>query len=547
MSKKDKKNKNNQYGLDHYKRDYKEDFVEHEGQKSLDDYNYDDYGNYDNQDNFDSYDNLNDYGNFYNSDDSGRDDSDFAQKMYEDYVEQHDKETAKSNYISFIMAFTVVVVLSIGCFVIEIRINNFNDKFAFYNELNDSYNEFVKYQYVDLERTKKTSYPSLIESFPETKNYEKFCLPCSSIHNDIEGIFKNKFIKRKIESIKNIPLSETTLYVELSEKVSDLIDNYKKPVYTPASEILKNPSITDIEKTLNIFRSWLWASLYYSLQNNSKVALLLAYAPILACQDIEANSADGAAINTDIIDVQIDACKQLLYLANYTDIDIETSRKISKNFINVINAEPSFTRKVDNYIRCDNNFYQFLVNKNNAFAKYVSNSKEFKELSKLLFDGAKQQIIDIENTGDYSKFYNWQNDFNNKLQKVRSYPKDSDELFKQQEMIMVQKAFENSFVNYFNYYCLNLEKLAIMNGTAIALAFKALDSEDKNHRRRINEFILNKWLGISIPKDPLSRKSYSFVGYQGYSLVGSPVKNDHYKGQYIKGKYLPLLLKRRNF
>lgn len=330
MSKKDKKNKNNQYGLDHYKRDYKEDFVEHEGQKSLDDYNYDDYGNYDNQDNFDSYDNLNDYGNFYNSDDSGRDNSDFAQKMYEDYVEQHDKETAKSNYISFIMAFTVVVVLSIGCFVIEIRINNFNDKFAFYNELNDSYNEFVKYQYVDLERTKKTSYPSLIESFPETKNYEKFCLPCSSIHNDIEGIFKNKFIKRKIESIKNIPLSETTLYVELSEKVSDLIDNYKKPVYTPASEILKNPSITDIEKTLNIFRSWLWASLYYSLQNNSKVALLLAYAPILACQDIEANSADGAAINTDIIDVQIDACKQLLYLANYTDIDIETSRKISK-------------------------------------------------------------------------------------------------------------------------------------------------------------------------------------------------------------------------
>ena len=170
MSKKNKKNKNNQYnqyGLDHYKRDYKEDFVKHEGQKSLDDYNYDDYGNYDNQDNYDSYDNLNDYGNFYNSDDSGRDDSDFAQKMYEDYVEQHDKETAKSNYISFFMAFTVVVVLSIACFVIEIRINNFNDKFAFYNELNDSYNEFVKYQFVDLERTKKTSYPSLIESFPE--------------------------------------------------------------------------------------------------------------------------------------------------------------------------------------------------------------------------------------------------------------------------------------------------------------------------------------------------------------------------------------------
>ena len=292
-----------------------------------------------------------------NIDDQG----DFAQKMYEEYAGPLIKEREERKKTLSGTGFIALIIVTVLITIAQKSFKDFEEKYSYYNELNDSYNEFAKYLNVDLERTKETSYPYLIENFPETKNYEKYCLPCCSIFNEIEDVFKNKInIKRKLEYIKNIPLSETSLYIELAEKTNELIDKYKKPVYPPASEILSKPSVTDLEKTMDIFRSWLWASLYYSSQNNSKVALLLAYAPILACQDIEANSADGAAIDKNIIDIQIDACKQLLYLANFTDIDVEICKKISKNFIEVISAEPSFTRKVDNYIRCHKNIYLFL-------------------------------------------------------------------------------------------------------------------------------------------------------------------------------------------
>ena len=169
-------------------------------------------------------------------------------------------------------------------------------------------------------------------------------------------------------------------------------------------------------------------------------------------------------------------------------------------------------------------------------------------MSTLLFEGAKQEIIDVEKTGDFSKFNQWQNDITNKLQKIRAYSKDSNELFKIEEQIICQKAFSNSITNYFYYYCLNLEKIAIMRGTAVALGFKAFDSEDKRFRRHVSESILNKWLGTTIPIDPLARRPYNFVGYRNYGFVGCPVKNDYYEGQYIKGKKcLPLLLKRRDY
>ena len=474
--------------------------------------------------------------------------SNFVQELYEDYVTPQTKEREKRKFILLGIISVVIIIVFILIIDAQNRIKDFEEKYSYYNELNDSYNEFAKYGFVDLERTKETSYPYLIENFPETINYEKYCLPCCSIFNEIEDVFKNKNnIKRKIEYIKNIPLSKTSLYIELAEKTNELIDKYKRPVYPPASEILNKPSVTDLEKSMDIFRSWLWASLYYSSQNNSKVALLLAYAPILACQDIEANSADGAAIDTNIIEIQIDACKQLLYLVNFTDIDVEICKKISKNFIEVISAEPSFTRKVDNYIRCYKNIYQFLEKKNNAFAKYVSNSKRFKELNTLLFEGAPTKILAIATTGNFSKFNEWQNDITNELQKIKAYPHESSELFKVQEQIFCQKAFSDSYVNYFYYYCLNLEKLAILRGTAIALGFKAFNSEVNKYRRPVSEYTLNKWLEANIPIDPLSRRHYNFVGYQRYDFVGSPVNIAYYKEQYIKGKYLPLLLKNKNY
>ena len=537
-----KKTKKTNHALESYK-------------QNIDNYygNPNDYGNTysDEPNNFgNSYNDIqNNYNDSYNSDDyssnyNNDDHSDFAEDMYKSYVKEHPK---KRSYFSTI----ILILLTFSVLIGQITFLIYKYRLSFYNELNDSNIKLIQYKYDDLERTQTTAFPYLIEKFPETKNYSKFCLPCTSIFPELKDVFNTKLTKREIENIKNIPLDDTDLYKRLADKTEDLINKYKEPIYLSAFDILQKPSVTDLNQTYNILRSWLWTSLYYSYQGKKREALLLAYAPILVCQDIEVNSADGADINIDLMEVQLDACKQLLYLANYTETDGDLCKKISKNFIKILSVEPSFTRKIENRMRCDKNFFAVMGKKGNAFAKYINNSKKYKELYEMLYEGAIEQTKEIEKTGNFQKFYLWQKDITNKFQEPdssnsnksnKSSKKNTDIFFWNMESTMSIKAFSNSIKNFYFYYCLNLERISIMQGTAVALGLKAYELK-VDSRTTIETDTLGNWLGINIPLDPISRSSYVFYVNSKFEFTAASFKNNYYNSYYLKGEiYLPLLL-----
>ena len=494
------------------------------------------------------------YGNIY------EDDPRQSSEYYKTSVLK--RERAKNTILHILLALVLCGLggyglhLSNSASKIKNTVEEFEKRYSDYNKVNDSYKEYVKYLFEDLERTKTTIYPDLIQSLPETKNYSKYCLPCSVMYPELKDVFNVRAAKRRIENIKNIPLSETNLYIELASKVKDSIDNYKDPKYVSAFDILQKPSITDLDQSLNIFRSWLWASMYYISQEKPQEALLLAYAPILACQDIEANSADGAAINTDLLELQIDTCNQLLYLANYSKIDTELGKKISINFFKILKSEPSFTRKVENNMRCENNFYKYLKKHNNAFAIYVHNSKTYKDWYEKLYNGAIKNIKEVEDTGDYSKFSSWQKEIINeiKTQKQENLTSefDSNQYLNEMEITMCRKAFSNSLLDYFSYFCLYQEKKAIMTGTAVAIAYKVFQ-EEKN-REPFSVYELKEWLGIDeIPNDPLYRKPYSFStdyyssSYPRYLFTAFSLNNSYYKGVFIKETLIKFLVNKSKF
>ena len=478
-------------------------------------------------------------------------------------TENNHKEKKSSNSIATIIILVAILgvfvigAIIVSCFVADSKrtVKEFEEKYSSYNEIIDSYNDFVKYLYVDLERTATTTFPVLIEDFPETKDFSKYCLPCTPIYQNLEDVFDENITRRKLYNISRIPLSETDLYLNLASKTVELIDNYKEPNYLPASEILTLPSITDFDLCIKILRSWLWASQYYAFQKRNNEALLLAYAPILVCHDIEANSADGAAMNTEMLKVQIEACEQLIYLANFTKIDSDLYKKISINFIRIVNSEPSFVRKVDNYLRCRKNYYSFMEKENNAFAKFVYNSKTYKDWSNKFFNGAREQITKIEENGNFSKFYIWQKDFNSLIKepipiqnnnKRKKFEIDPYKRFNEFELIMCRKAFSYGYIDYFYYYCMNLEKIVIMKGTAVALAISAYEA-DKNVFP-LTDKDLNSWLGIDIPLDPITRNPYVFdSGHhstyfsnhrKNYLFTASSIHSGYYKCTYLKDSLL---------
>ena len=125
--------------------------------------------------------------------------------------------------------------------------------------------------------------------------------------------------------------------------------------------------------------------------------------------------------------------------------------------------------------------------------------------------------------------------------------KDEEELegisiiFKEQELTLTRKALNHQVPYFGYYYFIYLEKIAIMKGTAVALAFKAYMAEKSI--KPFTESELNTWLGIYIPKDPLSRRAYRFHPSfnSKYLLEGSTIKNTYYSPVYIE-KNLPLLV-----
>ncbi len=505
---------------------------------------------------------MEDNNEFYNDNSQENVDYDYGyNESNENYEKEYKKEKPSNSTTTIVVLIVLLGVFATGAFILSSivtdskrTIKDFEEKYSNYNDINDSYKEFVKYLFVDLERTATTTFPVLIKDLPETKDYSKYCLPCTSIYPDLQNVFFENLTKRKLENISHIPLSETDLYLNLASKTNELIDNYNGQKYLPASEILKLPSITDLDLCNKILRSWLWASMYYASQNKNEEALLLAYAPILVCQDIEANSADGASMNTEMQKVQIEACEQLIYLANFSRIDSKLSKKISINFIKVINSEPSFVRKLDNYLRCSKNFYSFLEKENNAFAKFVHNSNTYKDWYNKLYNGAREQITEIEKTGNFSKFYLWQKDFNSLIEeaepiqnnKNKNIELDPYKRFNEFELTMCRKAFSKDYTDYFYYYCRNLEKIAIMKGTAVALAFSAYETE--KNLLPLNEGDLNNWLGIDIPFDPLTRRPYVFYSKKrsdmpsayrlnrrcDYLFSASSFPNAYYKCTYLK-------------
>ncbi len=477
--------------------------------------------------------NRNHYENTYEDDSNN-----FADEMYKSYIRKNPK---KRSYFSTIILTLLTFSVLIGQITLLIYRFNLNT----YNELNDSYIKLFQYKYIDLERTETTSYPKLIKIFPETKNFKEYSLPCSIIHPELKDVFNTKLIKRKLEDIKNLPLEKTDLYINLANKINDSIDDYRDPVYPSAFDILQKPSVTNLKQTFDILNSWLWASLYYTSQNMNKEALLLAYAPILVCQDIETNSADGADINIDMIEVQIAACKQLLYLANYAEIDEDLCQKIYKNFNRIVNLEPSFTRKIENRMRCDNNFFSIMEKKGNAFAKYINNSKIYKDMYNILYNGAIEQTKEIELTGNYSKFYTWQKEILTKFQIPTSNKKDSSKDVSNIEATICKKAFSHSVIDFFDYYCLNIEKITIMKGTALALGIKA-NKLKRDKKALTNNMPVNKiYQGTDIPKDSSSRIKYDVISEgKKVKFYTSIIKNQYYNCIFIKDyDYFPLFLK----
>lgn len=63
--------------------------------------------------------------------------------------------------------------------------------------------------------------------------------------------------------------------------------------------------------------------------------------------------------------IQIEACYQLLFLTNYIETNDILCKTISKHLMHIINDEPSSTRKIENCMRRDNNFYSFLEKQGN--------------------------------------------------------------------------------------------------------------------------------------------------------------------------------------
>ena len=462
------------------------------------------------------------------------------------------KPLKNSNLIAiiYIVILGFLTFMAISITTLNKTTQFFEEEYTKYNEINDSYNDFLKYSHLDLERTATTTYPVLIKDFPETQNFAKYCLPCTPIFQSLEIIFYEKMTERKKKNASHIPLQETDLYLNLASKTNDLIDNYQVPVYPSAFDILQKPSVTDYKLSMRILKSWLWASMYYASQNKTSEALLLAYAPLLVCQDIETNTADGADMDTKKSQVQIEACEQLLYLINYFKIDSNLTKKISINLIKIVNSEPSFVRQIENFMRCDKNYYSYLEKENNAFAKYILKSEMHKEWYNKIFNDAKEQIRQLEKTANYSKFTSWQIDLFSKIiepnqnkgkkTKVVIPNLDPYKIFRDKELTLCRKALTNQVPFFGYYYFINLEKIAIMKGTAVALAFKAFEAEKK--KRPISEQELNQWLGINIPKDPISNQSYSPSYRSDFILNGTTInKNKSYNPVYIKN-ILPLLV-----
>ena len=464
---------------------------------------------------------------------------------------QYEKKDSKNQIIISILIFGALATVAFIIGILKNTAEDFEKKYSQYNEINYAFKDFTKYSYVDLERTATTSYPILIEDFPETKNFAKYCLPCTSIFSNLENVFDLEMTKRKIENIKHIPLSETDLYLNIASKTNDLIDNYQEPYYPSAFDIIKKPSVTDYKLSLRVLKSWLWASLYYASQDKTSEALLLAFAPILVCQDIETNSADGADMDTKIAEVKIDACKQLLYLINFYKLDKSLIKKIAITFIKIVNSEPSFVRQIENHMRCDKKYFSYLEKENNAFVKYILNSKMHKEWYDRIFNEAREQIRELEKSGDFSNFNSWQknlysqllgaNQKQDKKAKGKTQIINSYIIFKEQELTLTRKALNHQVPYFGYYYFIYLEKIAIMKGTAVALAFKAYMAEKSI--KPFAESELNTWLGIYIPKDPLSRRAYRFHPSfnSKYLLEGSTIKNAYYSPVYIENN-LPLLV-----
>ena len=137
------------------------------------------------------------YGNIY------EDDPRQSSEYYKTAVQKREKT---QNTLLYILLALVLcgfggygLHLSNSASKIKETVEDFEKRYSDYNKVNDSYKEYVKYLFEDLERTKTTIYPDLIQSLPETKNYSKYCLPCSILYPKLEDVFKVRTTNRRID------------------------------------------------------------------------------------------------------------------------------------------------------------------------------------------------------------------------------------------------------------------------------------------------------------------------------------------------------------
>ena len=104
------------------------------------------------------------------------------------------KPLKNSNLIAiiYIVILGFLTFMAISITTLNKTTQFFEEEYTKYNEINDSYNDFLKYSHLDLERTATTTYPVLIKDFPETQNFAKYCLPCTPIFQSLEIIFYEK-------------------------------------------------------------------------------------------------------------------------------------------------------------------------------------------------------------------------------------------------------------------------------------------------------------------------------------------------------------------
>lgn len=371
---------------------------------------------------------------------------------------------------------------------------------------------------------------------------------------DVNDICKKIKDLTKIQNNKDFEIFASQTFV--------LLKDYKpSPIDTNA--VIKGQELSK-QSFINLTNHLYTASFYYASKNDNRTALLLAYLPILLLQEIEANNVDGKNpyIKLELMELRNTACINLLFLANNTKVDKEIAIKISKNLLELTKSEPSLLIYVE-YVksRIKEFDYEFSKERNNTYRKKdinyfmdnIYDSKEWQKYVNSIYDGATEEIKNLESGKNPLSLESWQKNTQKFLEENNSFiEKDfyyqSINWKRNITLYVIANFPETFFTNFYDLYRKREESIAIMEGTAIALALAAYSSDKNENEDKINDSMpknineLGKWLGVELPLDRMSKSPYQFYFADDYFLAGSPSEEKN-KDSYFQN-YLPYLKNR---